>query len=79
MSTSTNPNPTSSATLSPETYVSKKQVALFFGRSTRWVELMHHEGLPSYQLTAGGRRMYRFSEVNAWISQRAGVTALTAS
>jgi hypothetical protein len=51
-----------------EPYRSKKELAAFLGRSTKWIENMHHHGLPSIQVGAGGRRMYRFSEVERWLN-----------
>lgn len=51
-----------------EPWVSKRQVADYLGRSTRWVELRVREGLPSKMI--GGRRGFRLSEVEAWIDGR---------
>jgi predicted DNA-binding transcriptional regulator AlpA len=51
-----------------EPWLSKRQVADYFGRSTRWVELRVREGLPSKMI--GGRRGFRLSEVEAWIDGR---------
>ncbi len=51
-----------------EPWVSKAQVAAYLGRSTRWVEMMNREGMPSRMI--GGRRGYRLSEVDAWIEAR---------
>jgi predicted DNA-binding transcriptional regulator AlpA len=53
-----------------EPWVTKAQVAAYFGRSTRWVELMTKQGLPSRMI--GGRRAYRLSEVDAWVAERFG-------
>ena len=51
-----------------EPWLSKRQIADHFGRSTRWVELRVREGLPSKMI--GGRRGFRLSEVEAWIDGR---------
>jgi hypothetical protein len=51
-----------------EPWLSKRQIADYFGRSTRWVELRVREGLPSKMI--GGRRGFRLSEVEAWIDRR---------
>jgi predicted DNA-binding transcriptional regulator AlpA len=51
-----------------EPWLSKRQIADYFGRSTRWVELRVREGLPSKMI--GGRRGFRLSEVEAWIDGR---------
>jgi hypothetical protein len=47
-----------------EPWLSKRQIADHFGRSTRWVELRVRKGLPSKMI--GGRRSFRLSEVEAW-------------
>jgi hypothetical protein len=51
-----------------EPWLSKRQVADHFGRSTRWVELRVREGLPSRMI--GGRRGFRLSEVESWVLER---------
>jgi predicted DNA-binding transcriptional regulator AlpA len=51
-----------------EPWLSKRQIADYFGRSTRWVELRMREGLPSKMI--GGRRGFRLSEVEAWLDRR---------
>ncbi len=51
-----------------EPWLNKRQIADYFGRSTRWVELRVREGLPSKMI--GGRRGFRLSEVEAWIDRR---------
>jgi predicted DNA-binding transcriptional regulator AlpA len=51
-----------------EPWLSKQQIADYFGRSTRWVELRVREGLPSKMI--GGRRGFKLSEVEAWIDGR---------
>jgi predicted DNA-binding transcriptional regulator AlpA len=54
--------------VSTEPWITKAQLAAYLGRSTRWIELMAREGLPSRMI--GGRRGYRPSEVDAWIEGR---------
>lgn len=51
-----------------EPWLSKRQVADYLGRSTRWVELRVREGLPSKMI--GGRRGFKLSEIEAWIDGR---------
>jgi predicted DNA-binding transcriptional regulator AlpA len=51
-----------------EPWLSKRQIADYFGRSTRWVELRVREGLPSKMI--GGRRGFQLSEVEAWLDRR---------
>lgn len=51
-----------------EPWLSKRQVAAHYGRSTRWLELQARQGLPSRMI--GGRRAYRLSEVDAWLEAR---------
>jgi predicted DNA-binding transcriptional regulator AlpA len=51
-----------------EPWLSKRQIADYLGRSTRWVELRVREGLPSKMI--GGRRGFKLSEVEAWIDGR---------
>jgi predicted DNA-binding transcriptional regulator AlpA len=51
-----------------EPWLSKRQIAAHYGRSTRWIELRVREGLPSRML--GGKRAFRLSEVDTWISAR---------
>lgn len=51
-----------------EPWLNKRQVAAHYGRSTRWIELRVREGLPSRML--GGRRAFRLSEVDEWLSAR---------
>lgn len=53
-----------------ERWLSKREVAAHYGRSTRWIELRMREGLPSRML--GGRRAFRLSEVEAWMGGRFG-------
>lgn len=56
------------ASVAAEPWLSKRQIADYLGRSTRWVELRVREGLPSKMI--GGRRGFRVSEVEAWIDGR---------
>jgi predicted DNA-binding transcriptional regulator AlpA len=51
-----------------EPWLSKRQIADYLGRSTRWVELRVREGMPSKML--GGRRGFKLSEVEAWIDEQ---------
>jgi len=53
-----------------EPWLSKREIAGHFGRSTRWVELRMREGLPSKMI--GGRRGFRLGDVEAWIDGRGG-------
>lgn len=48
--------------------VSKRAMAMLLGRSERWLEMRTREGCPSS--VEGIRRMYRPSEVNAWLARR---------
>lgn len=52
----------------PEPWLSKRQIAAHYGRSTRWIELRVREGLPSLML--GGKRAFRLSEVDRWMTAR---------
>jgi len=54
--------------LGMEPWLSKREIAAHFGRSTRWVELRMREGLPSKMI--GGRRGFHLSDVEAWIDGR---------
>jgi len=51
-----------------EPWLSKKQIAMHFGMSTRWVELRVNEGMPSTLI--GGRRKFRLSQVNGFLKER---------
>lgn len=51
-----------------EPWLSKRQIAAHFGRTTRWVELRVREGMPSRM--NGGRRGFRLSEVENWMAGR---------
>jgi predicted DNA-binding transcriptional regulator AlpA len=55
-------------TAATEPWLSKRQIAGHYGRSTRWIELRMREGLPSRML--GGRRAFRLSTVDAWMEAR---------
>jgi hypothetical protein len=50
-----------------EPLLTKKQLALHFGFSTRWVELRVREGMPSRLI--GNRRRFRLSEVHSWLQE----------
>ena len=51
------------------TLLTKKQLAAHLGRSTRWVEMQVHRGLPVEAMTDrfGGRR-YDLAKVEMWLS-----------
>jgi hypothetical protein len=51
-----------------EPWLSKRQVAAYFGFSTRWVELKVREGMPSRMI--GGQRRFRASECEEWLLKR---------
>ena len=51
-----------------EPMLTKQQLALHYGFTTRWVELRTREGMPSTLI--GGRRRYRISEVETWLQSR---------
>ena len=48
-----------------EPWLSKRQLADYFGFSSRWVELRLREGMPSEVI--GGRRRFRVSECEEWL------------
>lgn len=48
-----------------EPWRSKRQIADYFGYSTRWVELRVRDGMPSEMI--GGHRKFRVSECEAWL------------
>ena len=50
-----------------EPELSKRQVAQWFGFSTRWVELRVREGMPSR--LRGNRRRFLLSECEAWLAR----------
>jgi hypothetical protein len=53
------------------TLLTKKQLAAHLGRSTRWIELQVHRGLPVESSTDRfGARRYDLAKVEAWL--RAG-------
>jgi phage terminase Nu1 subunit (DNA packaging protein) len=53
------------------TLLTKKQLAAHLGRSTRWIELQVHRGLPVEAATDRfGARRYDLAKVEAWL--RAG-------
>jgi predicted DNA-binding transcriptional regulator AlpA len=51
-----------------EPWLTKRQVAVHLGFSTRWVELRMREGMPSRLM--GGCRRFRLSEVEGWVDGR---------
>ena len=51
-----------------EPWLTKRQIAAYDGRSTRWVELRVREGLPSSMI--GGRRGFKLSAVEEWVAGR---------
>jgi hypothetical protein len=70
-----------SATIVPfptthEPWLSKGQIAAYYGRTTRWVEPRVREGMPHRK--DGGSRyartMFRLSDMEAWMASRAGDT-----
>ena len=50
-----------------EPELSKRQVAQWFGFSTRWVELRVREGMPSRM--RGNQRRFLLSECEAWLAR----------
>jgi hypothetical protein len=54
-----------SARIQNEPALSKRQLAMYLGRSTRWIELRYAEGAPSFM--DGHRRMSYPSEFVAWL------------
>jgi hypothetical protein len=53
-----------------QAWLSKKQLASYLGRSTRWIERLGREGLPS--VLQNGRRRYRLSAVLAFLEEYGG-------
>lgn len=51
-----------------EHFVSRKQLAQYYGFSLRWVSLRTAEGMPSQMF--GNRRRYLLSETNAWLAEQ---------
>lgn len=49
--------------------LTKRQVAAMLNRSTRWIELMHDEGIPR-EVGSGGRSFYPHDEVMRWWNDR---------
>jgi hypothetical protein len=60
-----------------EPWVTKRQLAVHLGFSTRWVELRLREGMPSRLM--GGCRRFRLSEVEDWVDARQPATRPRAS
>lgn len=57
--------------LEREPSLGKAQIAACFNVSTRWIELRHHDGLPSF-VDERGHRRYVPSEVEKWMEERSG-------
>lgn len=55
-----------------EPWLSKKQIAAHFGRTTRWVEMRMAEGMPHRKdgESREARTMFRMSDVEAWMDDR---------
>ena len=52
-----------------EHLVTKRQLAQYLGRSTRWVEMRVREGMPSEPPTTRyPQRRFRLSDVEAWLT-----------
>ena len=51
--------------------LTKKQLALYLGRSTRWVEMRVRDGMPVERSTGRfGERRYDVARVEAWLRTR---------
>lgn len=57
--------------LATEPWLTKKQVAAHYGRSIKWVEKLMRDGLPHRKDTPTSWPMFRLSEVDAWLRNRA--------
>lgn len=55
--------------LHTEPTLSKRQLSEAIGYTERWIEILMQVGLPS-ELDARGRRRYRLSDVQAFLSER---------
>jgi hypothetical protein len=56
----------------PEPLLDKRRLARALGRSVSWVE-KHTSQVPGFPLyRVGARRLYRLSEVQAWLCERDG-------
>jgi predicted DNA-binding transcriptional regulator AlpA len=51
--------------------MTKRQVARYLSRSTRWIEMRQRDGGFPYRKVTG-QCMYRASEIDAWIAETAG-------
>lgn len=51
-----------------EPLLTKRQVADWYGHTTRWVELRVAEQMPSY--LRNGRRVFLLSEISDWLDDR---------
>jgi len=47
----------------------KKEIAKYFGRTTRWVEVQMHEGLPYIKLSHRTVR-FRLSDIQEWMNSK---------
>lgn len=50
-------------------WLTKPQVAMLLKRSERWVEMMHHKGIP-HRPGKGGRTEYPYDGVLRWWDER---------
>jgi hypothetical protein len=62
--------PEASRVASPESWVTKQQLADHLSVTCRWIELQQPRGLP--HLSTGGMNRYRISKVEAWLQKRYG-------
>ncbi len=51
-----------------EPELTKRQLAIFYNRTPRWVEMQVAAGMPSYMKR--GRRMFRVAETDPWLRER---------
>jgi excisionase family DNA binding protein len=58
----------------PEPYLTKKQIAALFSVTTTTIDRRCAQGMPYYQ--DGGRRLFKFSECEAWMASRRVVAQL---
>lgn len=56
-----------------EPWLSKRQIAMHYGRTTRWVEMRMRDGMPHRKdgRSREARTMFRLSECDAWMQTRA--------
>ena len=55
-------------------WLTKAQAAQLLGRTERWINLMHAEGIPS-RVGKGGRREYPHDELVRWWAERSRTSA----